>query len=115
MGFLIDLLCFLILPLLGWRLARGAVPMAVLPILTGLAVAIAADRLGFDKSLLGPSPLGETIGWCGVLALAFSAGLETRTAAAKLLGITFRQLRYRLAKQAIADEAPDPTGDEDDE
>lgn len=84
MGFLIDLLCFLILPLLGWRLVRGAVPMAVLPILTGLAVAIAADRLGFDKSLLGPSPLGETIGWCGVLALAFSAGLETRTAAAKL-------------------------------
>lgn len=84
MGFLIDLLCFLVAPVLCWRLMRGAVPMAVLPILTGLAVAIAADRFGFDKSLLGPSPLGETIGWCGVLALAFSAGLETRTAADKL-------------------------------
>lgn len=84
MGLLIDLLCFLIVPVLCWRLVRGAVPMAVLPILTGLAVAVAADRFEFDKALLGPSPLGEMIGWCGVLALAFSAGLETRTAADKL-------------------------------
>ncbi|NIJ38307.1 Kef-type K+ transport system membrane component KefB [Sphingopyxis panaciterrae] len=81
MGFLIDLVCFLLVPLLCWRLVRGAVPMAVLPILTGLALAIAADRFGFDKSVLGPSPWGETIGWCGVLALAFSAGLETRVTA----------------------------------
>jgi Kef-type K+ transport system membrane component KefB len=84
MGFAIDLLCFLALPLLCWRLARGAVPMAVLPILTGLAIAVAADRFGFDKSALGPSWLGETIGWCGVLLLAFSAGLETRTASDQL-------------------------------
>lgn len=81
MGILIDLVCFLLVPVLCWRLARGAVPMAVLPILTGLAVAVAADRFGFDKSILGPSDLGETIGWCGVLALAFSAGLETRVTA----------------------------------
>lgn len=81
MAFLVDLLCFLLIPVLCWRMARGAVPMAVLPILTGLAVAIAADRLGFDKSVLGPSWLGETIGWLGVLALAFSAGLETRVTA----------------------------------
>lgn len=81
MGVLIDLFYFLLVPLLCWRLARGAVPMAVLPILTGLAVAVAADRFGFDKSILGPSDLGETIGWCGVLALAFSAGLETRVTA----------------------------------
>jgi Kef-type K+ transport system membrane component KefB len=80
MGFAVDLLCFLVLPVLCWRLVRGAVPMAVLPILTGLAVAVAADRFGFDKAALGPSRLGETIGWCGVLALAFSAGLETCTA-----------------------------------
>ncbi|MBA3940450.1 MAG: sodium:proton antiporter [Sphingopyxis sp.] len=78
MGFLIDLLCFLVVPVLCWRLVRGAVPMAVLPILTGLAIAIAADRFGFDKSLLGPSQAGDMIGWCGVLLLAFSAGLETR-------------------------------------
>ncbi|UKK85306.1 cation:proton antiporter [Sphingopyxis sp. BSN-002] len=84
MGFLVDLVCFLVVPLLCWRLVRGAVPMAVLPILAGLSVAIAADRFGFDKAMLGPSPLGEAIGWCGVLALAFSAGLETRTASAHL-------------------------------
>lgn len=78
MPFLVDLFCFLLLPLLCWRLLRGAVPMAVLPILAGLSVAIAADRLGFDKSVVGPSQWGERIGWLGVLALAFSAGLETR-------------------------------------
>jgi len=93
MGFLVDLACFLVVPLLCWRLVRGAVPMAVLPILAGLSVAIAADRFGFDKALLGPSPLGETIGWCGVLALAFSAGLETRTASVHL---------PRLGGQAVA-------------
>ena len=78
MPFLLDLVCFLLLPVLCWRLIRGAIPMAVLPILTGLSVAIAADRLGFDKSIIGPSIWGERIGWIGVLALAFSAGLETR-------------------------------------
>ena len=81
MAFLVDLFCFLLVPVLCWRLVRGAVPMAVLPILTGLAVAIAADRFGFDKAILGPSAWGETIGWLGVLALAFSAGLETRVTA----------------------------------
>jgi Kef-type K+ transport system membrane component KefB len=81
MGFFVDLVCFLLIPVLCWRMVRGAVPMAVLPILTGLAVAIAADRFGFDKAVLGPSWLGETIGWLGVLALAFSAGLETRVTA----------------------------------
>ena len=30
MAFVIDLLCFLLVPLLCWRLVRGAVPMAVL-------------------------------------------------------------------------------------
>ncbi|HRE42897.1 MAG TPA: cation:proton antiporter, partial [Terricaulis sp.] len=78
MLFVIDLLCFLVVPVFMWWAIRGAVPMAVLPILTGLCVAIAADRLGFDKSMLCPSDLGETLGWLGVLALAFSAGLETR-------------------------------------
>lgn len=94
MGLLLaDLLCFLVAPLLCWRLIRGAVPMAVLPILAGLAVAIAADRFGFDKALIGPSPWGETIGWCGVLLLAFSAGLETRTASDRI---------PPLGRQAIA-------------
>lgn len=100
MDFLIDILCFLVVPVLFWRLARGAVPMAVLPILTGLAIAVAADRFGFDKSLLGPSKLGETIGWCGVLLLAFSAGLETRItsdAAAPIGGRLFGSALMALA------------------
>lgn len=81
MDFIIDVICFLALPVLCWRVLRGAVPMAVLPILGGLGVAVAASRFGFDKNILGPSALGETIGWLGVLVLAFSAGLETRTMA----------------------------------
>lgn len=81
MDFVIDALCFLIAPVLCWRVIRGAAPMAVLPILAGLAAAVAAHRFGFDKSMLGPSVLGEQLGRIGVLVLAFSAGLETRTMA----------------------------------
>lgn len=81
MDFLIDALCFLIAPVLCWWAIRGAAPMAVLPILAGLSVAVAASQFGFDKSTLGPSQLGESLGWIGVLVLAFSAGLETRTMA----------------------------------
>ena len=101
MAFVIDLLCFLLVPLLCWRLVRGAVPMAVLPILTGLAVAIAADRFGFDKSVLGPSSIGETIGWLGVLALAFSAGLETRTTADDAPRLDGRLVGAALAALAL--------------
>ena len=101
MGLLIDLLCFLAVPLLCWRLVRGAVPMAVLPILTGLAVAIGADRFGFDKSQLGPSPIGEMIGWCGVLALAFSAGLETQTASDRLPPLGAQAIASALVALAL--------------
>lgn len=97
MDFFVDLFCFLLMPVLCWRLVRGAVPMAVLPILTGLAVAIAADRFGFDKAVLGPSAWGETIGWLGVLALAFSAGLETRVTADHA-----RKLGGRIVGTALA-------------
>lgn len=79
MLFFFDVLVFLALPYLCWRVLRGAAPMAVLPILIGLCIAVAAHRFGFDKNSVGPSPLGENIGWIGVLILAFSAGLETRT------------------------------------
>lgn len=101
MGFAIDLLCCLALPLLCWRLARGAVPMAVLPILAGLAIAVAADRFGFDKSALGPSWPGEMIGWCGVLLLAFSAGLETRTVSDQLPPLGGRAIASALAALAL--------------
>ena len=52
---MIDILCFLVVPVLVWRLIRGIVPMAVMPILTGLAVAVAADQFEFDKAVFGPS------------------------------------------------------------
>ena len=78
---MIDIVCFLLVPVLVWRLTRSIVPMAVMPILTGLAVAVAADRFGFDKAVFGPSRAGESIGWIGVLLLTFSAGLETRAMA----------------------------------
>ena len=81
MDFLIDLLCFLVAPVVCWRALRGIIPMAVTPILAGLGIAVAAYHVDFDKSLLGPSALGETIGWIGVLVLVYSAGLETRTMA----------------------------------
>lgn len=101
MAFVIDLLCFLLVPLLCWRLVRGAVPMAVLPILTGLAVAIAADRFGFDKAALGPSALGDAIGWVGVLVLAFSAGLETRTSSDRGVRPDGRLVSAALAALAL--------------
>lgn len=99
MTFLIDALCYLVVPLLIWRVLRGVVPMAVLPILAGLGVAVAADRFGFDKSIVGPSQLGETIGWIGVLGLAFSAGLETRTMTA---GARFGGRLFASAVAALA-------------
>ena len=75
---IVDLLVFLVAPVIFWRAIRGVVPMAVLPILFGLAISVAASRFGFDKAIFGPSDFGEAIGWVGVLVLAFSAGLETR-------------------------------------
>jgi Kef-type K+ transport system membrane component KefB len=101
MALLIDLFCFLLVPVFCWRLVRGAVPMAVLPILTGLAVAIAADRFGFDKAVLGPSAWGERIGWLGVLALAFSAGLETRVTADQAPKLRGRVIGTALAALAL--------------
>jgi Kef-type K+ transport system membrane component KefB len=109
--FLIDVLVFLVAPVLCWRLIRGVVPMAVLPILFGLAISVAATRFGFDKSIVGPSKLGETIGWLGVLVLAFTAGLETRMMAAthapagpRLVGtaVTALAIPFLLGAGAIA-------------
>lgn len=75
--------------------------MAVLPILAGMAFAIAADRFGFDKSVLGPSEWGETIGWFGVLVLAFSAGLETRVTTKQAPRIGGRVVRTALIALAV--------------
>ncbi|PZU45586.1 MAG: sodium:proton antiporter [Sphingomonas sp.] len=101
MSLLIDLFCFLLIPLACWRWLRGAVPMAVLPILAGLSVAIAADRIGFDKSALGPSPAGEMIGWVGVLVLAFSAGVETPVTESRTSGLNRRLIGSALSAIAL--------------
>jgi Kef-type K+ transport system membrane component KefB len=66
-------------PWILWRLLGRTMPFAVLPILVGLVIAAAG---GAPAPLGIPSALGAQIGWVGVLLLAFTAGVETRTMAA---------------------------------
>jgi Kef-type K+ transport system membrane component KefB len=80
-AFLLDALVFVAVPLLVWRLAHRIVPLAVLPILIGVILAIVGDRLG-AAPLVAPTPLGDLLGWAGVLVLAYAAGLEARPDAA---------------------------------
>jgi two-component system response regulator PilR (NtrC family) len=55
--------------------------------------------------------LGEVERRLILQALARTGGV--RKAAAKLLGVSFRQLRYRMAKHALAAEASEPEADDD--
>jgi len=70
-----DALLFVLLPWILWRMVGRSIPLAVLPILIGLGLAW-ADIL--PASLGVPSEIGSTVGFVGVLILAFSAGLEMR-------------------------------------
>lgn len=74
-SFAIDAVAFILVPWLVWRLLRRSVPLAVLPILLGLLLAVAGWG---DTEWSAPSPLGNQIGFIGVLLLAFTAGLEMR-------------------------------------
>lgn len=77
--FLTDLAVFLLLPLLVWRLVRPVVPLAVVPVLVGLAVAgLAALNGQQGPQFLAPTAVGDALGMLGVILLAFSAGLEGR-------------------------------------
>lgn len=77
--FLTDLAVFLLLPLLVWRLVRPVVPLAVVPVLIGLAVAALATLNGQrGPDLVPPTAVGDALGMLGVILLAFSAGLEGR-------------------------------------
>lgn len=77
--FLTDLAVFLLLPLLVWRLVRPVVPLAVVPVLIGLAVAgLAALNGQRGPEFLPPTEAGDALGMLGVILLAFSAGLEGR-------------------------------------
>lgn len=73
--FITDIALFIIAPLAIWLLFKRAIPVAVLPILIGLLLAAA----GWGETLLAtPSVLTHTLGFTGVLLLAFTAGLEMR-------------------------------------
>lgn len=75
---LTDVLIFVVLAYAVWRGLGRAIPIAVLPIIIGLLLA-ASDAVPATWGV--PSPLGDRIGWIGVLLLAFTAGLETRQSA----------------------------------
>lgn len=68
-----DLLIFVLLPWLIWRLLGRSIPLAVLPILLGLGIA-ALGLLPAGSPI--PSQAGHMLGFIGVLLLAFSAGME---------------------------------------
>lgn len=68
-----DAAIFVLLPWLLWRLTRRALPIAVLPILIGILLAVWHAPVA---TLGVPSLYGDDIGWVAVLILAFTAGLE---------------------------------------
>lgn len=70
---LTDAAIFVFFPWALWRLLHKALPIAVLPILVGIALAVwhvPVEAMGI------PSAYGDNIGWVAVLVLAFTAGLE---------------------------------------
>lgn len=70
---LCDTIIFVVLPWLLWRATRRVIPIAVIPILIGIFLAV----LHVPMEDIGiPSVYGNKIGWLGVLFLAFNAGLE---------------------------------------
>ncbi|MET0808646.1 MAG: cation:proton antiporter [Pseudoxanthomonas sp.] len=70
-----DALIFIGLAWALWRLLGRSIPIAVIPIIIGLVLAATG---WLPRSWGVPSPVGDNIGWVGVLLLAFTAGLETR-------------------------------------
>ena len=69
---LIDAAIFVLCPWILWRLLYKALPIAVLPILAGIGLAVwhvPVQQMGI------PSVYGNNIGWVSVLVLAFTAGL----------------------------------------
>ncbi len=74
---LLDAAIFIGLAWVVWRVCGRTFPFAIVPIAIGLAI---AGFGGLPASWGVPSSSGQTIGWFGVLLLAFAAGLETRHA-----------------------------------
>lgn len=68
-----DVFVFVFIPWILWRVLRRSIPVAILPILVGIVLAVTH----FPVARLGiPSLYGDYIGWLAVLVLAFTAGLE---------------------------------------
>ncbi|MBS0987020.1 cation:proton antiporter [Acetobacter thailandicus] len=73
MSLFADATLFVLLPWLLWQLTLKNLPIAVLPILVGMVLAV----WHVPVSTMGiPSLYGDYIGWVAVLVLAFTAGLE---------------------------------------
>src|SRR5688500_10960231 len=72
---LVDSSIFILLSWGIWRLLGRSIPLAVVPIAIGLGLAAVG---GLPAQVGVPSAIGDQFGWIGVLALAFTAGLETR-------------------------------------
>ncbi|WP_068171923.1 cation:proton antiporter [Neokomagataea thailandica] len=68
-----DAALFVLFPWILWRITNRALPIAVLPILVGILMAVWHVPV---KTLGIPSIYGNDIGWVAVLVLAFTAGLE---------------------------------------
>lgn len=73
-----DALIFIFLAWGIWRLLGRSIPIAVVPIIIGLVLAVTG---WLPQSWGIPSLIGDKAGWVGVLLLAFTAGLETRQSA----------------------------------
>lgn len=75
LSFVGDALVFVVLPWCLWRLLGRRIPFAVLPIIVGLLLAVSGTLIGASIA----TATGQTLGWVGILLLAFTAGLETRS------------------------------------
>lgn len=78
LSLLIDALVFIVAPYLAWRLSGRAVPFAIIPIFVGICLAFFSHHSTIPQLFLSPSPVGDLLGWLGVILLAFSAGLESQ-------------------------------------
>jgi Kef-type K+ transport system membrane component KefB len=84
-GLVIDVAVFALFPFMVWRMTGRVVPLAVLPLAVGLSLSVLGARVG-TGTLLTPSATGDMLGWAGVLALAYCAGLEARLPSCPMAG-----------------------------
>lgn len=96
--FIVDLLLFIVIPFIVWRLCKRAIPLAVLPILMGMILAATGWATEFR---LGSSSISSQLGFIGVILLAFTAGLESRPSSDDTVSNSARASRGRLLASAL--------------